>query len=161
MDIKKLKPNKKAKTQQGYFNISESTKYFGKEKKVIYRSSWEYMFCTWCEKNPKVQNWASESIAIKYVCPLDNIVKNYYPDFIVKMIDDSFWIVEVKPEREYKIFPEKPKRKTQKSLANYEYLLNAFLVNQSKFKSAKHYCELKNWKFIVVDENWFKISKSK
>ena len=72
MNIKNLKPTKNARTKQGYFNVNESVKYIGSVKKVIYRSSWEQRFCTWCERSPLVNKWASESIAIKYQCPIEN-----------------------------------------------------------------------------------------
>ena len=159
MNIKNLKPTKNGKTKQGYFDISESTKYNGKVKTVIYRSSWEHMFCPWCERNPLVEKWCSESVQIKYHCPIDNTVKNYYPDFWIKLTDGRTMVVEVKPAQEYKIEPSKPKRKTQKSLARYKYLKNAVTVNLSKFKSAISYCKSRGWTFFVADETWFGLNK--
>ena len=72
MSIKNLKPTKNARTKQGYFPVTESVKYIGAVKKVIYRSSWEQRFCIWCERSPQVEKWASESVAIKYHCPIEN-----------------------------------------------------------------------------------------
>jgi hypothetical protein len=159
MGIKDLKPTKNARTHQGYYDISESKKYIGRDKTVIYRSSWEKMFCNWCERNPQVVKWASESVAIKYLCPLENKIKNYYPDFLVKLEGNKTILVEVKPESEYKTEPKKPKRKTKKAMKNYQYLYNAWLTNQSKFKSAIAFCKSKGWGFKVADENWFKLTK--
>jgi len=156
MSIKNLKPTKKARTKQGYFSVMDSTKYIGTVKKVIYRSSWEQRFCVWCERNPQVDKWASESVVIKYNCPIENKIKNYYPDFLVKLTNGQTWLVEVKPSQEYKNPPEKPKRKTKKSLQTYEYLMKHYLVNTSKFKSATAFCKTNGWIFFVVDENWFK-----
>jgi len=156
MSIKNLKPTKNARTKQGYFSISESVKYVGAVKKVIYRSSWEYRFCTFCERSPTVKQWASESVCIKYHCPIENRIKNYYPDFLVKLTNGQTWLVEVKPEQEYKNPPHKPKRKTKKSLSNYEYLMKNYLVNNSKFKSAIAFCNSKGWTFFVADEKWFR-----
>ena len=159
MNIKNLKPTMNGRTKQGYFNISESVKYIGAVKKVIYRSSWEQRFCIWCERSPVVEKWSSESIVVKYHCPIDNRVKNYYPDFLVKMSDGKTWLVEVKPAQEYKNPPSKPKRKTKKSLKTYEYLMKNYIVNTSKFKSAIAFCDSKGWTFFVADENWFKTKK--
>ena len=156
MSIKNLKPTKNARTKQGYFPVKESVKYMGAVKKVIYRSSWEQRFCTWCERSPQVKKWASESVAIKYQCPIENKIKNYYPDFLVRLSNGQTWLVEVKPAQEYKKPPEKPKRKTKKAMKTYEYLMKHFLVNQSKFKSAIAYCKSQGWTFFVADENWFK-----
>ena len=155
MGIKDLKPTKNARTKQGDYSVKESVKYVGAVKKVIYRSSWEQRFCTWCERSPKVEKWASESIAIKYHCPIENKLKNYYPDFLVKLTNGQTWLVEVKPSKEYKSPPEKPKRKTKKAMSNYEYLMKHYLVNNSKFKSAISFCESKGWTFFVADEKWF------
>ena len=159
MGIKNLKPTKNARTKQGYFDISESTKYNGKVKKVIYRSSWEYRFCVWCENNPSVEKWCSESVEIKYHCPINNTIKKYYPDFWVKMSDGRVWVVEVKPSKEYKEVPKLPKRKTKKAMQNYDYLRRAITVNLSKFKSAIAFCKKQEWTFFVADEDWFKINK--
>lgn len=155
MDIKNLKPNKKSRTKQGYFNISESKRYNGKVKQVIYRSSWEYKFCVWCERSPLVKNWCSESVQIKYHCPINNNIRNYYPDFWVKLKSGEVWVVEVKPAKEYKLQPKAPKRKTKKSVENYYNLVSTIKINISKFKSAIAFCKSRNWKFFVADEDWF------
>jgi hypothetical protein len=155
MNIKNLKPNKNSRTKQGYFNISESTKYNGKTKKVIYRSSWEYKFCVWCEQNPNIQNWCSESVQIKYICPIENVTRNYYPDFWIKFTNGDTWIIEVKPEREYKIVPEPPKRKTKKAIQNYIDLKKTIRINIAKFRYASQYANNRGWKFFVADEKWF------
>ena len=155
MNIKNLKPNKSSITKQGYFDISESTKYNGNQKKVIYRSSWEFKFCVWCEQNPNIVKWCSESIEIKYICPLTNNTRNYYPDFWVKFTNGETWIVEVKPQREYKLVPEPPKRKTKKSLENYYSLKKTIRVNIAKFKYAIQFANRNGWKFFVADEDWF------
>ena len=158
MNIKNLKPNKNARTKQGYFNVSESTKYNGTVKKVIYRSSWEEMFCIWCERNSNITQWSSESITIKYFNPISKTIRNYFPDFVVRTKDNQTWLVEVKPDKDTKP-PTKPKRKTKKAMMNYNYAMETFLVNDSKFKSAKAFCKERNWVFFIADEKWFKVKK--
>jgi len=53
MSIKNVKPTKNSFYKQGYFDVSESTKYVGPQP-VIFRSSWEKKFAHYCEKNTKI-----------------------------------------------------------------------------------------------------------
>ena len=159
MNIKNLKPNFNAATNQGYFNVNESVKYIGKEKKVIYRSSWEKRFCIWCESSPTILQWACETIEIKYFCPVNQKQRNYYPDFLIKTSDNKVLIVEVKPKKDYLILPVVPKRKTDKSITNFINAKKTIAINLAKFSSAKEYCKIRGWEFLVVNEDWFKLKK--
>lgn len=154
MSIKNLKPKKNGKTKQGYFSIKESKKYFGKGP-VIYRSSWEYKFCVWAERNTSVKRWSSEPVSIKYFDSYNQRYSNYYPDFLVELTDGTKILIEVKP-RKHLIKPTKPKRKTKKAVENYLYTLEQYTKNMCKFQAALKYCENKGWKFRIADETWFK-----
>ena len=72
--IKNNKPKKNSKFHQGYIPNSMCTKLFrsAKNEPIIYRSGLEYQFICFCENNPKIKQWASEPISIKYNCRLDN-----------------------------------------------------------------------------------------
>ena len=154
MSIKNLKPRKDAKTKQGYFSITESKKYFGKGP-IIYRSSWEYRFCVWSERNPHVINWSSEPVGIKYFDTYNNRYATYYPDFLIVLDTGKRVLIEVKP-RQHLLKPSQPKRKTKKSLKSYLYNLEQYTKNMCKFQAALKYCESKGWKFRIADETWFK-----
>ncbi len=39
---------------------------------------------------------SNNGLEIQYIDPTSNIVRNYYPDFIVEMVDGTFEIIEVK-----------------------------------------------------------------
>ena len=109
--IKGNKPSKKSGFVQGYFPILECKKYFGNGP-IIYRSSWEKKFCLYCERNPEIIQWSSESLSIKYFNPLDEKYHTYFPDFVVRTADGRTIIVEVKPKAQLKK-PNPPKRKTK------------------------------------------------
>lgn len=154
MSIKNLKPRKNSSTRQGYFSIKESLKYFGKGP-VIYRSSWEYRFCVWAERNPTVSKWSSEPIGIKYYDTYNNKWSRYYPDFLIILDTGKQVLIEVKP-RKHLLKPDKPARKTKKAVENYLYNLEQYTKNMCKFKAALKYCKSKGWVFRIADETWFK-----
>ena len=63
--IKQLLPRKNSRYDQGYYDIYNPVKYVGK-RPIIYRSSWEKLFMSWCENNKQVKQWGSEVTAIPY-----------------------------------------------------------------------------------------------
>ena len=154
MSIKNLKPKKNSNTKQGYFSVTTSTKYFGNGP-VIYRSSWEYKFCVWAERNPNVKKWSSESVSIKYWNSFDDKYSLYYPDFLIELVNGLIFLIEVKPAS-HMTKPNLPKRQTKKSIANYLYVKEQYTKNMCKFQAAIKYCEAKSWKFRIADESWFK-----
>ena len=58
-----------SKYANGKYQIKNLEKYIGK-KTPTYRSSWEFTFCSFCDNNPSVVNWASEAIQIPYFNPV-------------------------------------------------------------------------------------------
>ena len=84
-----IKPNtiKKSKSRfkQGHFAPVNPDKYQGTQP-IFYRSSWEKRFMFWCDNNPSILLWASESLVIPYWSPVDNKMHRYFPDFLVKVL---------------------------------------------------------------------------
>lgn len=154
MSIKSNKPSKKSGFVQGYFPLNEAKKYQGIGP-IIYRSSWERKFCLYCERNPMIKMWSSESFCIPYFSPLDNKYHKYYPDFIVHLEDGQTFIVEVKPKIQLQK-PEPPKRKTQKSEESYKWLFSEYVKNMCKKSAAEQYATSRGWKFMLVTEDFFK-----
>ena len=97
--IKNNKPKKNSRFHQGYIPTSMCSKLFRstKNEPIIYRSGLEYQFICFCENNPKIKQWASEPISIKYNCRLDNKEHDYYPDYVIETINGDKIIVEIKP----------------------------------------------------------------
>ncbi|MEG1009079.1 MAG: TnsA endonuclease N-terminal domain-containing protein [Clostridia bacterium] len=179
------KPNmsEKATTQQGYYKITNIDKYMDKNNPVvIYRSSWEFKLCRWCEVCPSVIRWSSEPIAIPYydrVTNLNECVKlgldpnnpvnwkkrNYNIDFYIEIITGKTpqntpiiekWLIEVKPA--YKL--EKPiqpnKNAKLKDFKRYNNLLKEYLINEAKFAAAKQYANKIGGKFHIFTEDVLK-----
>lgn len=154
MSIKNNKPNKKGRFKQGYFPLDECKKYIGVGP-IIYRSSWENKFCIYCETNSHVVKWSSEPFEIKYWNPIKEKYSKYHPDFFVLLDDGKKLVIEVKPSSQIKK-PEPPKRKTFKTVKNYRYLSEQYILNMAKFAAATAWCEKKGYTFKIVTGDWFK-----
>lgn len=133
-----------AKFAQGKFQIKNPQKYVG-NKTPTYRSSWEFVFMTFCDNNPNVLQWASEAVHINYRNPLTNKNTIYVPDFLIVYVDangnTNAEVVEVKPAKETTLEGAKNIR-TQA----------AAVLNMSKWEAARAWCKAHNLKFRVVTE---------
>lgn len=155
-NIKNLRPNKRGTFKQGYYILSNTSKYVGDPKNIIYRSSWEYKFMVYCDLSSHVLEWSSEPIGIRYVSPLDRKNHNYYVDFYAKLkIGDieKRYIIEVKPSSQYKVKPVLEGRKTQKKIQRYKIAMETWIINNAKFKSAKTFAKENGMEFIILDES--------
>lgn len=138
-------------TYKGKYRISNPRKYKGDISNVVYRSSWELKFMKWCDTNPSILEWGSETMVIPYKSPVDRKVHRYFVDFYIKVKDKSGnvskYLIEIKPERFTKppIVPEKKTKRFIEEVFTYG-------VNQSKWKAANEFCEDKGWKFLVLTE---------
>ena len=132
---------------KGVFRPNNPKKYVGDSRKIIYRSSWERKFMSYCDRNPDIVEWASEEMFVPYVSPIDKKVHRYFPDFLVKTSKDKIYMIEIKPYRQC-IPPKKPKRQTKHFLrAQLEYA-----KNKAKWKAAKELAEQKNIQFKILTE---------
>ena len=154
-DMKKVKPNGDYKS--GKFEPSKPEKYIGDIHNIIYRSSWEYRFCVYCDTNDAILKWSSEPMAIKYFNPLDKKEHDYNVDFYIKVLKESEeeqeWIIEIKPERQ----TQKPIYEGAMTLAklkSYNHSMQVWITNQAKFKAAKEWAEKRGFRFGVVDEKF-------
>ena len=141
---------------------------------IYYRSSYEFRFMKFLDKNKSVKIWGAECIAIPY--QLTHYEKNgdinlrnhtYYPDFYYEIYqkDETIKrvIAEVKPQSEYNdvvLFEQKlfkvPESATIKKLKNIEYRLKTSQKNSEKWKTMIKYCDLKGWDFIIITEEHLK-----
>ena len=55
----------------------------------------------YCDKNAKYLEWGSEEIALPYISPHDSRVHRYFPDFYIKVQENTGkikrYLIEVKP----------------------------------------------------------------
>ncbi|HOF06795.1 MAG TPA: hypothetical protein PKY44_02050 [Bacteroidales bacterium] len=153
-NIKNLLPNPNVKFHQGFYNVNNINKYIGDYKKVIYRSSLEKIFCTYCDTSNNVLKWSSELYSVKYMNPITSSYNNYYIDFFVRMKKkDSYkdYLVEIKPSQQLKP-PRMPKNKTKKNIENYKKEYETYLINSAKFESADNFAKNNNFEFVVLTE---------
>ena len=136
---------------KGKYYPSFPRKYKGDPTNIIYRSLWERKFMVYCDKNAKILEWGSEEIALPYISPHDSRVHRYFPDFYIKVQENTGKIkrslIEVKPLKQT-TKPKKPKRQTK------GYIREAFEYarNQAKWKAAREYCADRMWEFKVITE---------
>lgn len=165
----------KSVTHQGYYrNLKNPEKYIGDKSLIIYRSSWEFSFCKWCDASPSIIRWSSEPIKVPYYNRVDKldeckkygldpnnpknwVVKNYNVDFWceIKKSDDSIekWFIEIKPKDKLRK-PVPPKQgcslKEQKRFNN---LAKEYLINEAKWAAMDEFAKKNNAKFFVFTED--------
>ena len=133
-----------SKYAQGKYQVKNVDKYMGK-RLPSYRSSWEYAFMSFCDNNPAVLNWTSESIKIPYFNPVSGKNTIYVPDFLIVYVDANqkqhTELVEVKPSTET----------TMESARSY---LDKLMVamNMAKWAAADSWARANNMRFRVVTE---------
>jgi hypothetical protein len=133
-----------AKYASGKYTVKNPAKYVGK-RTPSYRSSWEFAFMSFCDNNPAVLNWASESITIPYFNPVSGKQTIYVPDFLVVYVDANqrqhTELVEVKPSTEV----------TMESARSYRDKLMV-AINMAKWAAADAWCRANNIRFRVITE---------
>lgn len=134
--------------KQGIFYPQNRSKCLN--SKAIYRSSLELMFFRFCDTNPKVVKWSSESVIVPYFSQLDKKVRRYYVDNYVEIKEgDSVtkYLVEIKPSNQ----TQPPKTKYRKS-KHLLYEQNQWKINNDKWAAAKKYAEERGYKFLILTE---------
>lgn len=148
------------KTYKGKFRTKNPAKYKGDINNIVYRSLWELRFMKWCDTNPSVEEWGSETIIVPYISPLDRKVHRYFVDFYMKIKDKNGkiekYLIEIKPERFTKP-PEIPQKKTKRFIDE----VFQYGVNEAKWKAAFEFCEDRNMKFIILTEKDLGIKNAK
>lgn len=134
-----------SKYAQGKYQVINTEKYVG-NRLPTYRSSWEFTFCTFCDNNISVLQWASESITIPYRNPVLGKQTIYVPDFLIVYVDANqkqhTELIEIKPAKEASM-------SAAKSLRD-KYVV---AVNMAKWAAADAFCRANGLKFRVVTEH--------
>jgi hypothetical protein len=91
------------KFSQGTYKVQNPEKYIGLGA-PRFRSSWEYTFMAFCDNNPSIHQWSSESVKIPYKDPLTGRGTVYVPDFLITYRNKSNQLiaelVEIKPKKQ-------------------------------------------------------------
>ena len=129
-------------------------KYIGEDPPRVL-SSWESKVCSYFDHNSNVVEWdsepdkvmnhfgiQSEGVGLPYHDPVKQKTRNYFPDFYAKMEDESGnpskYIIDVKPMKQV-LPPNKPKKKTDKSVGNYTNALKSHATNWAKWMQTMDY----------------------
>lgn len=133
-----------SKYATGKYYIKNPEKYVGKSAPT-YRSSWEFAFCSFCDNNPAIINWASEAIKIPYRNPVSGKQTVYVPDFLIVYQDKNLHthteLIEVKPLKET----------TMENAKSYKDKLMV-AINLAKWEMAQKWCAAHGMRFRVVSE---------
>ncbi len=97
-----LKPQR-GKVKQGYFTPKNPDKYKGDVTKIIYRSSWELKFLSYCDNTDSVIEYASEPVCIPYWNPILKKESTYWVDCYMAVKSQegvvTRWLIEIKPNK--------------------------------------------------------------
>ena len=133
------------KWASGLFKPKNTGKYIGK-KTPRYRSSWEFAFMRFCDNNPSVTQWASESIQIPYRHPLTGKNTIYVPDFFIVYNDKKqkrvAELIEVKPENQ----------SLRENVGKSRHNQAQYIQNMAKWEAARAWCKQKGLYFRVISE---------
>ena len=136
-----------AKSYRGLYRPTNPKKYVGNTKQIVYRSLLERRFMRYCDLNEDILYWASEELPVRYYNPLDKKYHRYFPDFVVKTVNNEKYMIEIKPSRQV-AKPKPPKKKTKSYMReSFEYI-----KNQAKWQAAKSYCDDNGMQFKLITE---------
>lgn len=151
-----LKPQN-GRVRQGYFIPRNPGKYAGDVSKIIYRSSWEFKFLTYCDNSESVVEYSSEPVGIPYFNPILKKECTYWIDCYMATKDPDGnlkkWLIEIKPGK-YLTPPVAPERLTEKQTLNFVRGAKLYVINQAKFNAAKIYAANNGMKFGIITENF-------
>jgi hypothetical protein len=146
-----------SKTLKGKYRPKNPKKYKGDPGEIYYRSSWEKVFCEWCDGSEQIISWQSEEKRIRYYDPVRKKTRTYYPDFYIKykrhdgiIVEE---IIEVKPKKQVVGPPPNPKRKSKAWLTE----VYTYATNQAKWKAATEWCEDRGMNFRIITEKELKL----
>jgi len=145
---------KNKKFQQGIFNPVHKEKYKG-DHFPIYRSSFELHFFKFCDNNPNVLSWQSESIVIPYIHPLLHVKRNYFVDGSMQIKErDKIkkYLVEIKPFSQTKEPSNLGKKGGTRKQSTIIYEQTQWVVNQVKWNAAKVWAKEHGMEFIILTE---------
>ena len=104
------------------------------------------------DNNPSVMKWSSEELAIPYYDSVSKRVRNYYPDFLIKIKNkegvQKTHLIEVKPSKDLK--PPMSVQGKKKSTVLWE--AKTYQMNRDKFAAARKWCDDRNITFDIWTE---------
>lgn len=127
-----MKPRKRRRKKHYKTGLHTSQKLLNGPAK--YRSGWELQYMKWLDDNLDVESYIYEGVIVGYVGnKTTGKIKHYYPDLLVKYVDGTQCLVEIKPDSKVDQ-----------------------VTNKKKFAAAKVWCADHNANFVVVTETTLK-----
>lgn len=152
----------KRQYHQGKYVIANPEKYEGDISKITFRSSWEKKLMVSLDHDPNIIAWGSETFHVPYFSQVDNKMRRYFPDFIVKYKDRhgniKIDIIEVKPYKET-IPAKKTGGKNSKQRFVNESL--TFQRNTDKWEACHAFAKKNGMTFKLMTEYDLGIKKRK
>lgn len=144
-----LQRKRTSKFKQGIFRPNHPEKYKGTQP-ILYRSSYELKYMRWCDYNPAVISWGSESIIIPYQNPLTGKVSRYFVDsnITLRTKDGTLkkYLIEIKPS--IQTIPPKPGKNTKALLRRQA----EYVKNRAKWQAAEQWSKKKGYEFTILTE---------
>jgi hypothetical protein len=138
-----------SKFKQGIFNPVNKEKYKG-TLPILYRSSYELKYMRWCDHNPAIISWGSESIIIPYQNPLTGRVSRYFVDSNITLKTKNGelkkYLIEIKPA--IQTIPPKPSKNTRSLLRRQA----EYVKNRAKWDAAVQWSKKKGYEFTILTE---------
>ena len=138
-------------THKGFYKPYHPEKYAGNPTNIVYRSSWELLFCRYLDDHPDVISWSSEEFSIPYKS-VDGRYHRYFPDFKVKFRDatnrEHTTVFEIKPQT------QRSEPKMPLNGPNKAYLTEVLRYGKDlkKWEAATLYCKKNGWEFKLLSE---------
>jgi len=134
------------KFAKDFYTVKNTEKYIG-TKTPMYRSSWELTFMQFCDHNPSVHQWSSESVKIPYKDPLSGRNTVYVPDFLIVYLDKHqkkhAELIEIKPANQTIL----------EKVGKNPYNQAQYVKNMAKWAAASNWCKNNGLKFRVINES--------
>ena len=137
---------------KGKWRPKNRDKYEGDPTKIIYRSLWERQTFKWCDNNPNIKAWSSESVVVPYKSASDGKHHRYFVDLKITFNDERTILVEIKPKRQTK----PPKKKSNRRTRRYITEVMTYSTNISKWEYAENYAKDRGWEFQIWTEDTLK-----
>ena len=141
--------------KQGTYKPVNKHKYKG-HGTPRYLSSWELKFFKWCDRNPNVVQWTSESVCIPYISPVDGKMHRYFVDNTVHINEVTKivkYLIEIKPSKQTR----PPSKHGNKKRSTIIHEAATWEVNQAKWIAAKNWSDKNGFIFQIVTEKDFNL----
>lgn len=158
--IKKMKPRPGGHFKQGYYELKNPKKYMGQERSVIYRSGLELKLHRKFDLDDSILAWESEpDLDIKYMNPITGKPSKYFVDYrTIISVGGKRMCCLVEAKASIMMKPPKPIKSnaTLQQRKNYLMIKRNYVLNTLKKKAAESFCKRMGWRYMIVDEGFFK-----